>query len=77
MTRRKIDPSDLSLPTSMRSWNTSVAPAWPGDPGCSRQSAPCRGPGASYITAAHMAGRRSGDAVAHLVARFNREGSVP
>jgi transposase len=30
--------------------------------------------GASYTDAAHIAGRRSGDAVAHLVARFNREG---
>ncbi len=30
--------------------------------------------GASYTDAAHTAGRRSGDAVAHLVARFNREG---
>src|SRR5258708_9131374 len=30
--------------------------------------------GASYTTAARAAGRRSGDAVAHLVARFNREG---
>lgn len=31
--------------------------------------------GASYTEAAHAAGRRSGDAVAHLVARFNREGT--
>jgi len=30
--------------------------------------------GASYTAAARAAGRRSGDAVAHLVARFNREG---
>ena len=30
--------------------------------------------GASYTDAARAAGRRSGDAVAHLVARFNREG---
>jgi len=30
--------------------------------------------GAAYTDAAHTAGRRSGDAVAHLVARFNREG---
>ncbi len=30
--------------------------------------------GASYTEAAHTPGRRSGDAVAHLVARFNREG---
>ena len=30
--------------------------------------------GASYTDAAHTAGRRSGDAVAQLVARFNREG---
>jgi transposase len=30
--------------------------------------------GASYTEAARAAGRRSGDAVAHLVARFNREG---
>ena len=30
--------------------------------------------GATYTDAAHAAGRRSGDAVAHLVARFNREG---
>lgn len=29
--------------------------------------------GQSYTEAAHAAGRRSGDAVAHLVARFNRE----
>ena len=32
--------------------------------------------GATYIAAAQAAGRRSGDAVAHLVARFNREGVV-
>lgn len=32
--------------------------------------------GASYTQAAQAAGRRSGDAVAHLVARFNREGLV-
>jgi transposase len=30
--------------------------------------------GASYEAAAREAGRRSGDAVAHLVARFNRDG---
>ena len=30
--------------------------------------------GARFTTAARAAGRRSGDAVAHLVARFNREG---
>ena len=30
--------------------------------------------GASYTEAARAAGRRSGDAVGHLVARFNREG---
>lgn len=30
--------------------------------------------GASYTEAARAAGRRSGDAVAHLVARFNRQG---
>jgi transposase len=31
--------------------------------------------GASYTDAAYAVGRRSGDAVAHLVARFNREGT--
>jgi transposase len=30
--------------------------------------------GHSYTAAVHLAGRRSGDAVAHLVARFNKEG---
>lgn len=30
--------------------------------------------GQRFTDAAHAAGRRSGDAVAHLVARFNREG---
>ena len=30
--------------------------------------------GARFTEAAHLAGRRSGDAVAHLVRRFNREG---
>jgi transposase len=30
--------------------------------------------GATFTAAAHTAGRRSGDAVAHLVARFNTEG---
>src|SRR5215203_4926716 len=30
--------------------------------------------GADYQTAAQTAGRKSGDAVSHLVARFNREG---
>ena len=30
--------------------------------------------GASYSEAARVAGRRSGDAVAHLVARFNQRG---
>jgi transposase len=30
--------------------------------------------GADYRTAARAAGRKSGDAVSHLVARFNREG---
>jgi transposase len=30
--------------------------------------------GASFTDAAHIAGRRSGDAVAHLVARFNEVG---
>ena len=30
--------------------------------------------GSDYQTAARVAGRRSGDAVSHLVARFNREG---
>ena len=32
--------------------------------------------GQNYQDAARAAGRRSGDAVAHLVARFNREGST-
>jgi transposase len=32
------------------------------------------GDGVTYTQAAHLAGRRSGDAVARLVARFNREG---
>jgi transposase len=32
------------------------------------------GKGATYTQAATLAGRRSGDAVAHLVARFNRDG---
>ena len=32
--------------------------------------------GVSYEAAAHAAGRRSGDAVAHLVARFNQQGSA-
>src|SRR5690242_19653229 len=31
--------------------------------------------GASFEGAARAAGRKSGDAVAHLVARFNREGT--
>ena len=30
--------------------------------------------GLSYSSAAHTAGRRSGDAVAHLVTRFNQHG---
>lgn len=30
--------------------------------------------GASFTAAAHAAGRRAGDAVAHLVARFNQDG---
>src|SRR4051794_41640042 len=30
--------------------------------------------GSDYQQAAHAAGRKSGDAVSHLVARFNREG---
>jgi hypothetical protein len=30
--------------------------------------------GQSYTAAAHAAGRRSGDAVAHLVSRFNHDG---
>jgi hypothetical protein len=33
-------------------------------------------PGDDYQTAARAVGRRSGDAVAHLVARFNAEGLV-
>jgi transposase len=32
--------------------------------------------GKNYTEAAHAAGRRAGDAVAHLVSRFNREGLV-
>src|SRR6516164_2901062 len=32
--------------------------------------------GEDYQAAAHAAGRRSGDAVAHLVARFNAEGTA-
>jgi transposase len=32
--------------------------------------------GSGYQQAAHAAGRKSGDAVSHLVARFNREGLV-
>jgi len=32
--------------------------------------------GSNYQQAAHAAGRKSGDAVSHLVARFNREGSA-
>ena len=64
-----------SLPRNMLRCNGSVVPM-PNPPRSSRVPKPCSPspPVSRFTDAAHAAGRKSGDAVAHLVARFNREG---
>ena len=75
MGRTQVDPL-RALSTEERTWLTrlSRARAEPAAHVARATALLAVTDGASYTDAAHAAGRRSGDAVAHLVARFNREG---
>ena len=75
MGRTQVDPL-RALSTDERAWLTrlSRARAEPAAHVARATALLAVADGASYTEAAHAAGRRSGDAVAHLVARFNREG---
>jgi hypothetical protein len=75
MGRTQVDPL-RALSTEERTWLTRLSRARP-QPAANVARATARlavASCASYTEAARAAGRRSGDAVAHLVARFNREG---
>jgi transposase len=75
MARPQVDPL-RSLTVEERTWLTrlSRARAEPAAHVARATALLAVADGASYTDAARAAGRRSGDAVAHLVARFNREG---
>ncbi len=69
MTRPQKDRFVSSPPRNTARWNGSVAPR-PNPPPWPRGIAA----GQPFTDAAHAAGRKSGDAVAHLVTHFNRVG---
>lgn len=75
MARRQVDPLRC-LTAEERGWLTrlSRARAEPAAHVARATALLAVAAGASYTEAARAAGRRSGDAVARLVARFNREG---
>jgi transposase len=75
MTRRQKDPL-RPLTEDERAWleRISRATTEPASHVARAKALLAVAAGQSYIAAALAAGRRCGDAVAHLVARFNREG---
>lgn len=75
MSRRKVDPL-RPLTEQERTWleKISRSHAEPAAHVARAKALLAVAAGATYTEAAHAAGRKSGDAVSHLVARFNREG---
>jgi transposase len=75
MSRRQIDPL-RPLTAEERGWLTRISRSHsqPAAHIARAKALLAVAAGRSYTAAAHAAGRRSGDAVAHLVSHFNREG---
>ena len=75
MTRRKIDPlRPLTSAEHAKLEHVSRSRTTPAAQVARAKALRAVAQGASYTTAARLAGRRSGDAVAQLVAQFNRDG---
>ena len=75
MSRRKSDPlRPLADPERAELLRLSRSPAAPAAQVARAVALLAAAAGSDYQSAARAAGRKSGDAVAHLVARFNREG---
>ena len=75
MSRRQLDPL-RPLTAEERGWLARIS-LWHSEPAAHVARATMLlavAAGQSYTVAAHAAGRRSGDAVAHLVSRFNHDG---
>ena len=77
MTRRKVDPL-RALTDEERAVLTQIdrSASEPASHVARAKSLLAVADGKNYTEAAHAAGRRAGDAVSHLVSRFNREGLV-
>ena len=76
MSRKKKDPlRELTEPERQELELLSRSQVRPGGRGHPGQDPPGRRRGDDYQDAARSVGRRSGDAVSHLVARFNAEGT--
>jgi len=75
MTRHKVDPL-RALTDEERAVLTQIsrAASEPASHVARAKSLLAVADGKNYTEAAHAAGRRAGDAVSHLVSRFNREG---
>lgn len=75
MTRRKKDPI-RRLTEEERNWLERISRSYsePASHVARAKEILAVADGYSYVQAAHMAGRKSGDAVAHLVEQFNEEG---
>src|SRR3954471_15042894 len=75
MSRRQLDPLRL-LTAEERGWlvRISLSHSEPAAHVARATMLLAVAAGQSYTIAAHAAGRRSGDAVAHLVSRFNHDG---
>lgn len=75
MSRRQLDPLRPLTPEE-RGWLTRISRAHsePAAHVARAKALLAVAAGQSYTAAAQAAGRRSGDAVAHLVTRFNRDG---
>jgi len=75
MTRRKIDPlRPLTADERLQLERLSRSRTDPATQAVRARQLLAVADGASYEAGTHAAGRKSGDAVAHLVTRFNREG---
>jgi transposase len=77
MSRKKKDPlRELTEPERRELDGLSRSQTAPAAEVTRAKVLPAVADGSDYQTAARAAGRRSGDAVAHLVARFNAEGTA-
>src|SRR4051812_39263198 len=75
MSRRQIDPlRPLTAEARGRLGRVSLSHLEPAAPGARATMLLAVAAGQSYSIAAHMAGRRSGEAVGRLVSRFNHDG---